>query len=137
MPEASQNLPRQKLVDWRRFHLIELIHHTRATTPFYKLRLNKLFLPNGMIDWKSWYYVPIVTREHLSNQYGEMLSIRPVAQRGPFSNVYSCGSTGHPVTVRTPRSVLNSMSRVTCPLHRALNGRHRRCNRRERHCQNP
>ena len=100
MLAESQWWPQAQLDAWQRQHLQLLLNHARATSPFYRFRLNRVFRSDGGIDWDRWHEIPILTRAQLWEH-----SIRsvepPVPAHGAFVDVQSSGSTGHPVTVRS------------------------------------
>lgn len=110
--EQSQFWPPAQLDAWQRRHLTSLLMHARRTSPFYRFRLDKVFRPNGSIDWDRWHQIPVLTRAQVSDQAKNILSRAPVREHGPFVDVSTSGSTGHPVTVRTTKW-LNEMS-VAC-----------------------
>jgi len=109
MLDESQWWPPSRMTEWQQGLLRPLLNHARATTPFYRFRLEKLFRSNGAIDWARWSEIPILTRSDVSRHFASLLSRAPVEQHGPFSDVSTSGSTGHPVTVRTTRW-LNGMA---------------------------
>ena len=109
MLDQSQWWPTSMLAQWQQRMLKPLLNHARLTSPFYRYRLKRLFRPDGSIDWERWTEIPILTRADVSQHSANLLSQTPVAQHGPFSDVSTSGSTGHPVTVRTTRW-LNEMS---------------------------
>jgi phenylacetate-CoA ligase len=97
----SQWWSADKLKALQRRHLTSLLSHARASSPFYRYRLNRVFRPNGSIDWDQWSQIPIVSRADLSNNFDTMLSRTPVKAHGPFRDLTTSGSTGDPVTIRT------------------------------------
>lgn len=103
MLEESQRWPAERLVAWQRQHLQLLLNHARSTSPFYRFRLNKAFRPNGTIDWDRWHEIPILTRPDVMAHFDRLVSRSPIAAHGPSQDVQSSGSTGHPVTVRPNR----------------------------------
>lgn len=109
MLQESQWWDAARMSSWQHWHLTMLLQHARQTVPFYRFRLHKAFRPDGSIDWDRWSEIPILTRAQLSENFETLLSRAPVAEHGPFSDVSTSGSTGHPVTIRTTRW-LNEMS---------------------------
>lgn len=103
MLDESQWWPAMRMARWQQSLLAPLLNHARATAPFYRYRLAKLFGPGGAIDWSRWSDIPILTRRDVSQYHANLLSSAPPEQHGPFADVSSSGSTGHPVTVRTTR----------------------------------
>lgn len=89
-----------KLQALQRRHLTSLLVHARASSPYYRYRLDAVFRPNGAILWDKWSEIPIVKRADLSNNFNTMLSRAPVKVHGPFKDLSTSGSTGDPVTVR-------------------------------------
>ncbi len=109
MLDESQWWPASRMTEWQHSLLKPLLNHARATTPFYRFRLEKLFRNDGSIDWAKWSEIPILTRRDVSQHSARLMSRAPPEQHGPFTDVSSSGSTGHPVTVRTTRW-LNEMA---------------------------
>jgi len=107
MLDDSQWWPAERLVAWQRQHLQLLLNHARGSSPFYRFRLNRVFRPDGGIDWDRWHDIPILTRADVAEQFQNLLSRSPIAGHGPFQDIESSGSTGHPVTVRTTRWLMD------------------------------
>lgn len=110
--DQSQWWPGDRLLEWQHSQLTPLLHHARSTVPFYRFRLNKVYRSNGTIDWERWHEIPILTREDVSQHFKTLRSRAPIRQHGPFQDVSSSGSTGHPVTIVTTRW-LNDMT-IAC-----------------------
>jgi len=107
--EDSQWWPRDRLVELQRVELARLVRHAKATSAFYKTRLDVLFRPNGTIDWDRWSDVPIMTRAQLSTERASIESQRPIQAHGPFGLVKTSGSTGDPVEFLVTR-MMNDLS---------------------------
>lgn len=107
--DQSQFWPRERLRAWQERHLTSLVAHAMRTSPFYRFRLQKLFRQDGLIDWDRWTDLPVLTRADVSDQYASILTRAPIKEHGPFGDVSTSGSTGHPVKVKTTR-LLNDMS---------------------------
>ncbi|MDR3470406.1 MAG: hypothetical protein P4M09_01730 [Devosia sp.] len=107
MLEESQWWPVERLMAWQRQHLQLLLNHARGSSPFYRYRLNQAFRPDGGIDWDRWHEIPILTRADVAAHFQNLLSRSPVTRHGPFQDIESSGSTGHPVTVRTTRWLMD------------------------------
>ncbi len=101
MLERSQWWSADQLVAWQRQQLQFLLHHARATSPYYRFRLNAVFRPDGSIDWDRWHKIPIIRRSDVMERFDSILSTAPPPQHGPLHDQQSSGSTGHPVKVRT------------------------------------
>jgi phenylacetate-CoA ligase len=116
--DESQWWPREKMVAWQRQQLHFLLNHARASTPYYKFRLNSVFRRDGTIDWDKWHKIPIVRRTDLLEHFDAMLSRSPLAQHGPLYDNHSSGSTGHPVKVRVTEWLLETSSACGWRAHR-------------------
>jgi phenylacetate-CoA ligase len=106
---ASERWAPERLLHWQEQQLCAIAEHARHTAPFYSLRLEKVFDRNGSFSFQRWRELPVMTREDLSKYREAALSRRPIPDHGPFYDLPTSGSTGHPVTVRTTRW-LNDMS---------------------------
>jgi len=96
----SQWWPAARITSYQREILYSAVSHARATSPYYRFRLNPLFRKDGSIDWNRWTEIPILSRANLSEHYNNILSRNPPVEHGPFYLARSSGSTGHPVTVK-------------------------------------
>lgn len=118
MLEQSQWWTPDRLAAWQRHQLQALLVHARATTPYYRFRLNKVLRPDGTVDWDNWHRIPIVRRSDVVEQFKSMLSMAPVQQHGALQDYQSSGSTGDPVTVRTTRWLMQTSQACTWRAHR-------------------
>jgi len=105
--EQSQWWSTDKITAWQRQQLQPLLSHARASSPFYKFRLNKVFRANGTIDWDRWHEIPIVKRGDVVDHFDAMVSNTPPSQHAPFPEFWSSGSTGHPVRIRTTKWLMD------------------------------
>jgi phenylacetate-coenzyme A ligase PaaK-like adenylate-forming protein len=103
----SQWWPPERIVHYQREILFSAVSHARATSPYYRFRLNPLFRQDGSIEWNRWAEIPILSRADLSNHYDNILSRNPPNEHGPFGLARSSGSTGHPVTVKSTQRQLD------------------------------
>jgi phenylacetate-CoA ligase len=94
----SQFWPLDRMLEYQRGQLTQLLRHARASVPFYKSRLDPLFRKNGDIDWSRWHEIPIVKRHHLVEQAATMQAASVPDGHGPRSKVFSSGSSGVPIT---------------------------------------
>ena len=78
--------------------------------PFYKFRLNRFSGRPAAIDWDRWHEIPILTRADVMMHFDSLLSRAPIPDHGPFQDVQSSGSTGHPVTTRATRWLMDMVS---------------------------
>ena len=99
--DQSQWWPSEKIVAWQRQQLHSLLNHARASTPYYKFRLNRALRRDGTIDWDRWCEIPIVRRADVLEHFDAILSTAPPPEHGPYHDYQSSGSTGHPVKGRT------------------------------------
>jgi phenylacetate-CoA ligase len=109
--EQSQWWTPEKMRACQAQNLRELTQHARATTRYGQDHCADFGDARTPFDWAAWARQPILTREDVATRYADFLSNRPPAGHGPFSEVRSSGSTGHPVRVRTTRLV-NDMARA-------------------------
>ena len=95
----SQYWPPERMLEFQRSQLAQLLRHARANVPFYKTRLDPVFRRNGEIDWDRWHEIPIVTRADLRDRRNEMLAAVLPPGHGPTKTFHSSGSSGVPVSV--------------------------------------
>jgi len=95
----SQYWPPEQMLAYQRSQLAQLLHHARATVPFYKTRLDPVFKKNGDIDWNRWQEIPIVTRADLRDKREQMLTTALPPGHGPTKTFHSSGSSGVPVSI--------------------------------------
>ena len=88
-----------QMLAFQRGQLKQLLHHAKATVPFYKTRLDVVFKKDGEIDWDRWQEIPIVTRSDLRDNRDEMLTTALPPGHGPTKTFHSSGSSGVPVSV--------------------------------------
>jgi phenylacetate-CoA ligase len=88
-----------QMLAFQRSQLKQLLHHAKATVPFYKTRLDVVFKKDGEIDWDRWQEIPIVTRADLRDNRDEMLTTALPPGHGPTKTFHSSGSSGVPVSV--------------------------------------
>ena len=79
----SQYWPPGRMLEFQRSQLTQLLHHAKATVPFYKTRLDVVFRKNGEIDWDRWHEIPIVTRADLRDNYNAMITTALPRGHGP------------------------------------------------------
>ncbi len=95
----SQYWPPERMQDYQRSQLAQLLRHARANVPFYKTRLDPVFRSNGDINWDRWNEIPILKRHHLAEQRSSMLATHVPPGHGDIENVYSSGTSGNPIIV--------------------------------------
>ena len=93
----SQYWPPEQMLAYQRSQLSQLLHHAKATVPFYKTRLDVVFKKNGEIDWDRWHEIPIVTRADLRDRRAEMLAAQLPPGHGESKSFFSSGSSGVPI----------------------------------------
>ena len=97
----SQYWPPEKMLEFQRSQLAQLLRHARANVPFYKTRLDPVFKRNGEIDWDRWQDIPIVTRADLRDRRDEMQATTMPPGHGPSKTFYSSGSSGVPIATES------------------------------------
>ncbi len=96
----SQFWPPERMLEFQRSQLSQLLRHAKATVPFYKTRLDAVFTRNGEIDWDRWHEIPIVTRADLRDSDEEMCATTMPPGHGKYSRNFTSGSTGIPISFR-------------------------------------
>jgi phenylacetate-CoA ligase len=97
--ESQYWLPEQTL-EFQRSQLSQLLRHAKATTPFYKTRLDCVFKNNGEIDWNRWSEIPILRREDLRDNGDELTASELPPGHGSITEHFTSGSSGVPVAVK-------------------------------------
>ena len=95
----SQFWPPERMLEFQRSQLAQLLRHAKATVPFYRTRLDAVFRTNGEIVWDRWHEIPIVTRADLRERRTELLAQELPPGHGPTRDFSTSGSSGVPVTV--------------------------------------
>jgi phenylacetate-CoA ligase len=95
----SQWWSAEKLRDYQRSQLSQLLRHAKKNVPFYEHRLDAVVKPNGNIAWDRWSEIPIVKRKDMVEHREAMLATELPAGHGPIASISTSGSTGLPVTV--------------------------------------
>lgn len=95
----SQYWSPERMQEYQRSQLAQLLRHARANVPFYKDRLDPIFKTNGDIDWQRWNEIPIVKRHHLAEQRSSMLATYIPPGHGDIEDVYSSGTSGKPIII--------------------------------------
>jgi phenylacetate-CoA ligase len=93
----SQYWPADRLRDYQRSQLAQLLKHAKAHVPFYEYRLDSVLKPNGDIDWDRWNEIPILTRADLQDHHESMQAKMVPAGHGQTRVDKSSGSTGRPI----------------------------------------
>jgi phenylacetate-CoA ligase len=96
----SQYWPPEKMLEFQRSQLSQLLRHAKANVPFYNTRLDPIFKEDGEIDWNRWQEIPIVKRHHLVEQRDSMLATQLPPGHGATWEEFSSGSSGTPITTR-------------------------------------
>jgi phenylacetate-CoA ligase len=95
----SQYWPADRLRDYQRSQLAQLLRHAKTQVPFYATRLDAVLKPNGDIDWDRWNEIPIVNRRDLIDHRAAMQASRLMVGHGPVRTFETSGSTGLPIEV--------------------------------------
>lgn len=116
----SQYWPPERMLEFQRSQLMQLLRHAKATVPFYKTRLDPVFKRNGDIDWDRWHEIPIVTRADLRDRRDEMLTSGLPPDHGPVKDFSTSGSSGIPITI-TATAIASAARRAA---HRRFRTQH-------------
>ncbi|MDP1702424.1 MAG: hypothetical protein Q8L53_15885 [Aestuariivirga sp.] len=100
----SQYWPPERMLEFQRSQLAQLLRHAKATVPFYKTRLDPVFKSNGEIDWDRWHEIPIVTRADLRDRRNELLATELPPGHGPTKTFHSSGSSGVPIAMEVTQT---------------------------------
>jgi phenylacetate-CoA ligase len=95
----SQYWPPEQMLAYQRSQLAQLLHHAKATVPFYKTRLDMVFRKSGDIDWNRWNEIPLVTRADLRDRHDKMLTSSLPPGHGPTYEDGTSGSSGVPIGI--------------------------------------
>ena len=95
----SQFWPSQAMLEYQRGSLAHLLSHARAQVPFYRNRLDRVFRPDGSIDWNRWNEIPILTRTDLREKPSELTAKKLPPGHGPIKKFSTSGSSGVPITI--------------------------------------
>lgn len=95
----SQWWSAERLLDYQRSQLGQLLRHARTNVPFYENRLDILFRGDGSIDWERWSEVPIVRRSDMAEHREAMQAKVLPPGHGPTGVLHSSGSTGVPIAI--------------------------------------
>lgn len=99
----SQFWSAERMRDYQRSQLTQLLRHAKKNVPFYEGRLDAVLRPNGDIDWDRWSEIPIVKRSDLIDHREAMQARELPPGHGHTWNVASSGSTGAPMTTTQNR----------------------------------
>ena len=99
----SQFWPPERMLEFQRSQLAQLLRHARENVPFYRNRLDPVFKSNGEIDWDRWLQIPIVTRADLRDRRSELLAAKLPPGHGPTKTFTTSGSSGIPVSIEATR----------------------------------
>lgn len=70
----SQFWSPDQMLAFQRNQLAHLLRHAKKNVPFYKTRLDSIFMTSGEIDWNRWQEIPITKRRHLVEERDSMLA---------------------------------------------------------------
>jgi phenylacetate-CoA ligase len=95
----SQWWSADKLRNYQRTQLSQLLRHAKRSVPFYEHRLDAVVRPNGDIDWNRWSEIPIVKRRDMIDYRDAMQASELPPGHGPTSVSETSGSTGLSIKV--------------------------------------
>jgi len=108
----SQYWSPERMRDYQRSQLSQLLRHAKKNVPFYESRLDAVMKPNGDIDWDRWGEIPIVKRSDLIEHRDAMLARELPPGHGKTAEQRTSGSTGRQATITT--NGLVSVFRSAC-----------------------
>lgn len=95
----SQYWPPERMREYQRSQLAQLLRHAKKNVPFYENRLDAVLKPNGDIDWDRWGEIPIVKRSDLREHREAMQARELPPGHGVAGTASTSGSSGAPITV--------------------------------------
>jgi phenylacetate-CoA ligase len=95
----SQFWSAERMRDYQRSQLAQLLRHAKKNVPFYENRLDAVLKPNGDIDWDRWGDIPIVKRTDLFEHHEAMLAKELPPGHAFAGDVVTSGSSGVPITI--------------------------------------
>ena len=104
----SQFWPAERMVDYQRTQLGQLLRHARQHVPFYADRLDAVLSGNGEIDWDRWLDLPVLTRQDLQQSHEQMQALVHPPGHGATFLSQSSGSTGRPIV--TTQNALSALA---------------------------
>lgn len=108
----SQYWSAERMRDYQRSQLAQLLRHARKNVPFYENRLDAVLKPSGDIDWDRWGEIPIVKRSDLA-EHGEAMVARELPRgHGKVRSVVTSGTTASRLTLAT-NTLAGTSSRVS------------------------
>lgn len=102
----SQYWSPERMVDYQRSQLAQLLRHAKKNVAFYETRLDAVLKPNGDIDWDRWAEIPIVTRSDMYAHRDAMQAKELPPGHGSVGRAASSGSTGQIVTTSVNQLVM-------------------------------
>jgi len=96
--ERTERLPPPDLARYVQELLIRLVRHAH-NLPFYRDRLDRLFVAGGEVDLRRWNGVPVVTRDDVIAHGGAMRAGSLPLEYGEISEMRTSGSTGVPIQI--------------------------------------
>jgi phenylacetate-CoA ligase len=95
----SQYWSPERMRDYQRSQLSQLLRHAKSNVPFYEKRLDAVLKPNGDIDWDRWEEIPIVKRVDMVEHRDAMQAKVLPPGHGQLSTIETSGSTGKRITL--------------------------------------
>ncbi|HEY9011719.1 MAG TPA: hypothetical protein VIN06_11940 [Devosia sp.] len=95
----SQYWSPERMREYQRSQLAQLLRHAKKNVPFYENRLDAVLKPNGDIDWDRWREIPIVKRSDLREHREAMQARELPVGHGIAGEASTSGSSGAPITV--------------------------------------
>ena len=93
--------PADELARMQLRQLTLLVAHAEATVPFYKEQLQAAVKSGQALGWDDWRRIPILRRGDIQTQAEALVSRAFPVEHGPVGEVWTSGSTGSPISVKT------------------------------------
>ncbi len=119
--------PADELARMQFRQLTLLVAHAEATVPFYKEQLQAAVKSGQALGWDDWRRIPILRRGDIQTQAEALVSRAFPVEHGPVGEVWTSGSTGSPISVKT--------TGVTGMVFQALNLRYHQWHGRDFSCK--
>ena len=100
--DETQTLAPDRMREYQRRLLANLLRHAASQTDFYRDRLTPVLREDGTFDWGRWAEIPILTRSDLQDDFDALVARNLPPAAGDVSEDVSSGSTGRAVRHLNP-----------------------------------
>ena len=99
--QGIQHWPAEQVREQQFRQIRRLVAHFRATSPWYRKRLEHAGCPeSGNLDAETFQQLPVLTRSDFQDAGEALYSSAPPRDHGEINSFTTSGSTGKPVTIR-------------------------------------